>query len=259
MKKSTLSAAGLFLFQGAAVFAQTPAPRDGELRVICSNGIKGAIKMLLPDFERASHQHVAIEYGASAVLKRTIEGGEAFDVAILTSAVIGGLAKEGKIASGFSTIAKANLAVGIRAGAAKSNISTPDAIKRRLLAAKSITYTKEGASTPAIERMLRQLGIADEVNAKTAFQTASDRAEESVAEGENELVLAPLSEIATVRGMEVLGLFPKEFQDPIVMSAGVSANPANPESAKALVRFLTSAAAASAIKASGMEMAAGGR
>lgn len=255
MRKSTLSAAAFFLFQSAAVFAQGPA----ELHVICSNGIKGAIKMLIPEYERASHQHVAIEYGASAVLKRTIEGGEAFDVAILTSAVIGGLAAEGKIAPGSSVIAKANLAVGMRAGAAKSNISTPDAIKRRLLAAKSITYTKEGASTAAIQKMLKKLGIADEVNAKTVFQTASDRAEESVAAGENELVMAPLSEIITVRGIEVLGLFPKEFQDPIVMSAGVSANAANAESARALVRFLTSAAAASAIKASGMEMAAGGR
>jgi molybdate transport system substrate-binding protein len=259
MRKSILGAAAFFLFQGAAVFAQAPAARDAGLHVICSNGIKGAIKMLLPEYERASHQHVAIEYGASAVLKRTIEGGEAFDVAILTSAVIGALTTEGKIAPGSSVIAKSNLAVGIRAGAAKSNISTPDAIKRRLLAAKSITYTKEGASTAAIEHMLKQLGIADEVNAKTVFQTASDRAEESVAEGENELVMAPLSEIATVRGIEVLGLFPREFQDPIVMSAGVSANAANAESANALVRFLTSAASASAIKASGMEMAAGGR
>jgi molybdate transport system substrate-binding protein len=166
------------------------------------------------------------------------------------------LTKDGKVAAGSRVLAKANLAVGMRAGAAKSDISTPAAIKRRLLAAKSITYTKEGASTPAIANMLKQLGIADQIDAKTVFQTASDRAEESVAEGENELVLAPLSEIKTVPGIDVLGLFPKEFQEPIVMAAGVSANAANAESAKALLRFLTSAAAAPAIKASGMEMAA---
>jgi molybdate transport system substrate-binding protein len=124
-----------------------------------------------------------------------------------------------------------------------------------LLEAKSITYTKEGASTAAINKMLKQLGIADQINAKTVFQTVSDRAEESVAQGENELVLAPLSEIITVQGIQVLGLFPKEFQDPLVMSAGISANTANAESAKALIKFLSSPAAASAIKASGMEMA----
>jgi molybdate transport system substrate-binding protein len=178
-------------------------------------------------------------------------------LAILTQAVIADLTKEGKIAPGSRVLAKANLAVGMRAGAAKTDISTAAAIKRRLLAAKSITYTKEGASTASINNMLKQLGIADQINAKTVFQTASDRAEESVAQGENELVLAPLSEIKTVPGIDVLGLFPREFQDPIVMSAGVSANAANADSAKALIRFLTSAAAAPAMKTSGMEIAAG--
>jgi molybdate transport system substrate-binding protein len=198
---------------------------------------------------------VAIQYGASAVLKRTIESGEVFDLAILTPGVIAELTKEGKVASGSTVLAKSNLAVGIRAGAAKVDISTPDAIKRRLLAAKSVTYAKEGAATSAINDMLQHLGIADQVNAKTVFQPPSGKAEESVAEGENELVLAPLSEIVTVHGIETLGLFPKEFQVPLIMSAALSAKPANGEAAEALVKFLTSSAAASAIKASGMEMA----
>ncbi len=256
---AAMHAAAILLFQGVAVSAQGPAVQPVELHVICSNGIKGAIKMILPEYERTSHQQVAIEYGASAVLRRTIEGGEAFDLAILTPAVIAALTKEGKLAPGSRRVAKSNLAVGMRAGAARTDISTPDAIKRRLLAAKSVTYTKEGASTAAINNLLTRLGIADEINAKTVFQTASDRAEESVAEGENELVMAPLSEIVTVRGIEVLGLFPRVFQDPLVMSAGVSANTTNVKSATALIKFLTSATAASAIKANGMEIAAGAR
>jgi molybdate transport system substrate-binding protein len=244
---------------GTVLWAQSAAVQHPVLHLICSNGIKGAIGKLLPEYERSSRQHVVVEFGASAVLRRTIEGGAAFDLAILTSAVIDALTQEGKIVPGSTAIAKSNLAVGIRAGAAKTDIGTPTAIQRRLLAAKSITYTKEGASTAAIDNMLKKLGIAEEINAKTVFQTESDRAEESVAKGENELVLAPLSEIVTVPGIEVLGLFPKEFQAPIVMSAGVSAHSANAESARALVKFLSSAAAASAIKASGMEMAAGGK
>ncbi len=240
--------AALLLLQGVAALAQSP-----ELHLICSNGIKGAIGRLLPEYERKSHQHVSVEYGASAVLKRTIEGGEAFDLAILTPIVINELTKAGNIAPGSVVIARSNLAVGVRTGTAKTDISTPDAMKRRLLAAKSITYTKEGASTAAINKMLKELGIADQINSKTVFQTVSDKAEQGVAEGENELVLAPLSEIVTVPGIEVLGLFPKDFQDPIVMSAGLSAHPAHAESAKALIQFLSSAAAAPAIKASGME------
>jgi molybdate transport system substrate-binding protein len=247
------------IIAGAVLSVQSAPAQTAELRVICSNGIKGAIEKLLPEYERTSHQHVAIQYGASAVLKRTIESGDAFDLAILTPAVIDELTKEGKLASGATVIAKSNLAVGMRAGAAKADISTPDAIKRRLLEAKSITYTKEGASTAAINDMLQHLGIADQINAKTAFQTVTGRAEESVAEGENELVFAPLSEIITVKGIEVLGLFPKEFQKPVIMSAGLSAKAENPDAAKALVKFLTSSAAAPAIKSSGMEMASGKR
>ncbi len=258
MKKSIFAASATAGIAVMILFAQTAGAQQAELRVISSNGIKGALDKLLPEYEKTSHQHVAIQWGGTAALKRTIEGGGAqFDLAILTPAAIDDLTRQGKIVGASTALAKANLAVGIRAGSAKADIGTPDAIKRRLLAAKSITYSKEGAATPAIADMVNQLGIADQLKAKTVFQVVSGRAQESVAEGENELVLAPLSEIVTVKGIEVLGLFPKEFQKPLIMSAGVSAQAANPEAAKALVKFLTSKAAGPAIKASGMEMAAG--
>jgi molybdate transport system substrate-binding protein len=254
-KPSKLARLAMPVIAGIAMLAQSAAAQQGELRVICSNGIKAAVEMLLPDFERTSHQHVAIQYGPSAVLKRSIEGGAEFDLVILTPVVIDDLTKQGKL--GASTVlATSNLAVGIHAGAPKTDISTPDAMKRRLLAAKTITYTKEGAANGAISDMIQRLGITGEITAKTVLQTVSGRAEDTVAEGENELVMAPLSEIVTVKGIEVLGLWPKEFQKPLVMSASVSVKAANPGAANALVRFLTSPAAVPAIKATGMEMAA---
>jgi molybdate transport system substrate-binding protein len=257
VKKSIFTASAVPVIAGMILFVQTAAAQQAELRVISSNGIKGALDKLLPEYEKTSHQRVTIQYGGTAGLKRDIEGGAQFDLAILTPVAIDDLTRQGKIAGASTAIAKANLAVGIRTGSPKADISTPDAIKRRLLAAKSITYSKEGAATPAIAEMVSQLGIADQLKAKTVFQEVSGRAQESVAEGENELVLAPLSEIVGVKGIEVLGLFPKEFQKPLIMSAGVGAKPANPEAAHALIKFLTSPGAAQAIKASGMEMAKG--
>jgi len=255
LRKSSFATSAMCIVAGTALLAQSAAAQQGELRVICSNGIKAAVEMLLPEFERTSHQHVAVQYGPSAVLKRSIEGGAEFDLVILTPVVIDDLTKQGKL--GESTVlATSNLAVGIRSGAPKTDISTPDAMKRRLLAAKSITYTKEGAANGAINDMIQRLGITAEITAKTVLQTVSGRAEDAVAEGENELVMAPLSEIVTVKGIEVLGLWPKEFQKPLVMSASVNLKAANPEAAKALVKFLTSPAAVPAIKATGMEMAA---
>jgi molybdate transport system substrate-binding protein len=242
-------AAGLVL-----LFAPQTRAGDAEIRIICSNGIKGAMDKLVPQYEHTSGRHIAIQYGASAVLKRTIEGGEAFDLTILTPGTIDDLIKEGKVAAGTRTdIASASLGAGVRAGSPKTDISTPDGIKRRLLAAKSITYAKEGAATPAINNMLDHLGIAADLKSKIVFQTVSGRAEEAVASGENEIVFGPVSEIIPVHGVEVLGLFPAEFQSPLVMSAGLSANGGNGEAAKALIKFLTSPAAAPAIKASGME------
>lgn len=251
MKRSGFAAAAV-----AAMFLAMPAlaAEKGPLRVICSNGIKGAVDKLKADAERAIGRPIAIQFGASAVLKRTIESGEAFDLAILTPGVIGELAKSGRIAAGSEKdLAKANLGIGIKSGAPKVDISTPDGIKKRLLAAKSVTYAKEGAANAAIESMLAKLGIADQVNAKTVFQTAGGKAEEMVASGENELVFAPVSELVTVPGVDVLGLFPEKFQNPLIMTAGLSSKAANADAAKAFVKYLTSSAAVPAIKASGME------
>lgn len=229
-------------------------PAGAEIRIICSNGIKGAMDKLIPQYEQKSGRHIAIQYGASAVLKRTIEGGEPFDLAILTPGIVDNLIQEGKIAAGTHTdIATASLAAGIRAGTPKADISTPEAMKRRLLAAKSITYAKEGAATGAINKMFEQLGIAEQLKPKLALQTVSGKAEETVAAGENEIVFGPVSEIIPVSGVEVLGLLPKEFQSPLVMTAGLGAKAQDREGAEALVKFLTSSAAAGAIKASGME------
>lgn len=239
------------------IFATVAYPADNQIRVICSNGIKGAMDKLVPQYERASGRHITIQYNASAVLKRTIEGGQAFDVAILTPAVIEDLIKDGKIAAGSRMdIATAKLGAGVRAGSPKADIGTVDALKRRLLAAKSITYTKEGAATAAFNKMIDQLGIASQLKPKIVLQAESGKAEESVAKGENELVFAPVSEIIPVAGIEVLGLFPPEFQSPLVMSAGLSAKNENRTAAEAFIKFLTSPAAEPAIKASGMERAA---
>ena len=230
-------------------------PAGAEIRIICSNGIKGAMDKLVPEYEHMSGRHIAIQYGASAVLKRTIEGGEPFDLAILTPAVVEDLVKDGKIAAGTGTdVARADLAAGIRAGARKTDISTPEAMKRRLLAAKSITFAKEGAATAAINKMIDRLGIAEQLKSKLVLQTAAGgKAEETVAAGENEIVFAPVSEIIPVKGIEVLGLFPREFQVPLIMTAALGANAQDVEGARAFVKFLTSPAAAGAIKASGME------
>lgn len=231
-------------------FAQNPT-----IRVLCSNGIRAAVEQLMPDAEKAIGRKISIEFSASTALKKEIDGGAAFDLTILTPGIVDDLAKAGKVVAGSqTTLASSDIGLGMKAGSPKIDISTPDKIKARLLAAKSVTWTDGGAASGATMDMLKALGIADQMKAKgqIVLQKTPGTPALSVASGQNELMVGPISEIGTVKGVEVLGLFPKEFQKPVVMTAGIGAQAKDVAGAKALVAFLTSAKAAPAMKAAGM-------
>src|SRR3954453_20380741 len=141
MRNFVLSASIAFL----ASFA---AAQNSDLRVLISNGVKGATNELLPTAEAALKCRAVTQYNASAVLKDKIAAGEPFDVAILTTGVIDDLVKQGKIVAGSVVpVTRIGIGVGVRAGAAKPDISPPDALKRALLQTKSLTYNPNGASS----------------------------------------------------------------------------------------------------------------
>jgi molybdate transport system substrate-binding protein len=243
--------AGAMTFTAQGSFAQS-----GQIRVLCSNGIRAAVQQLMPAAEKAIGRKVVVEFSASTYLKKEIDAGEPFDVVIVTPGIIDDLAKSRILAAGSKTdIASSDLAVGIKAGSAKADVSTPDGMKKRLLAAKTLTWTDGGASAPEVLAMFRALGIAEQMKPKSVLQKTPGRPAESIAEGENELMFAPISEIQTVKGVEVLGKFPREFQKPVVMTAGIAAHAKDAEGARKLVAYLSSAEAIPALKASGMEPA----
>ncbi len=232
------------------------AAESGQVRVLCSNGIRAAVEQLKPEAEKATGRKLSIEFSASTVLKKEIDAGAAFDLAILTPGIVDDLAKGGKIVAGSQTnLASADIGVGIKAGSAKADVSTQEGMKKRLLAAKSLTWTDGGAASAATLAMFKGLGIEDQLKSKIVLQKTPGRPAESIAEGENELMFAPISEIQTVKGVELLGVFPKEYQKPVIMTAGIGTQAKDAEGAKALVKFLTSARSVSAIKAAGMKPA----
>jgi len=236
-----------------AFTAQRSFAQSGQIRLLCSNGIRAAVLQLMPAAEKAIGRKVVIGFSTSTLLKKKIDAGEAFDLVILTPGIIDDLAKSGTLAPGSKTdIASSDLAVGIKAGSAKADVSTPDGMKKRLLAAKTLTWTDGGASALAVSAMFQALGIADQMKVKSVLQKTPGRPAESVADGENELMFAPISEIQTVKGVEVLGKFPREFQKPVVMTAGIAAYAKDAEGARKLIAYLTSAEAVLALRASGM-------
>ena len=238
----------------AAIAATTAVAQAADVRVLASNGIRAVVEDVRPQAERAIGRPLAIEFDSSSALRQKIEAGEAFDVAILTSDVLDELTKEGKIAGGSSAgIARSGIGVGIRAGAPKPDIRTAAALKQTLLKAKSITFAQDGASRAYIVKMLDNFGISENVKSKIIPEQGSTRAAARVADGSAEIILTLVSEILPAPGVELVGPLPAEAQNYVSMSAGVGAKAANPDAAKALIKFLTGPGIAPTLKAKGME------
>jgi molybdate transport system substrate-binding protein len=234
-----------------AIVAPLWAADDTGLTVLCSNGIKAAVEELAPRFERDSHMKVTVKYDLAANLKRRIEGGEAFDVAIVTPAATDDLIKQGKIAANSRTmIARSDLAVEMRAGARKPDLSTVDALKNALLSAKMVAFAKEGASGVLFQQVITKLGIADKV--KTMPTTTGEAVSAAVVDGTAEFGVLPVSEIIPVKGAAVAGTFPGETRSFIEMVGGVNAASAHAADARKLVEFLVSAQAMPVLKKTGM-------
>ena len=216
--------------------------------------MQGALQEIAPQCEREIGHSLAVEFNTTAALKPRIEGGEAFDLTILTSDAIDALIKEGKVAPGSrASIARAGIGVGIRKGAARPDVSTSEALKKTLLSAKSITYAQAGASRPTIDKMLAEMGIGDALKAKTLLLPGAEETTEAVASGKAELLVTLISEIQSAKGMELAGPLPKEFQTYITFAVGASPKANDSATAKAAVQCLTGAKAAGAYKAKGME------
>jgi len=224
------------------------------LRVYSTIGVQAALEELAPKFERASGHELAISWGSAAMLVERIQGGETTDLLGLTRQGIDTLAREGKVATGSDvTLASSGIALAVKKGAPTPDIATPEAFKRTLLGAKSITYTKQGASGVYFAGLIDRLGIADQLKPKIKLVTSADEVGEAVASGAAEFGALPVSEILPIRGAQLGGTFPTDLQTHIVMVAGVSASTRRASAARDLIKSLTAPAALPVIKAKGME------
>ena len=236
----------------AALFAAGAAVQAADLRVLASNGIKAAVEALEPQLEKASGSTLSIEFSTAATLRDRIEKGEPFDVAILTDDAMDALVRAGKVSPALTRLARVGIGVGYRKGASRPEVGTGAAIKQSLLNAKTIAYTGNGASRPAIDRMIGRLGIAKEMQAKSHL-TAAGSAPASVAKGESDLVLTLISEILPEPGVELAGPLPPDFQTYLGFSAGPSTSSASHAGAARLIAFLHGSPAAATYRAKGME------
>jgi molybdate transport system substrate-binding protein len=250
MEVRSLAAA---MLGAVAALAVTPAGA-ADIRVLASNGVKATLEELAPAFERQTGNKVVVEYGLAAVLKRQIEGGAPYDLAILTSAGIDDLAKQGKVDAGSrAAIARSGVGIGIKKGAPRSDISTPDALKQTLLAAKSISWAKEGQSGIYFAGLLERMGIAEQMKPKIVPAAQGSEVGKLVVEGKAQYGVILVNELMAVPGVEVLGPLPEALQSYTAFSAGVASGSKSAKAAQELIRFLTSPSSAAVFKAKGQQ------
>jgi len=228
------------------------APR--ALKVLSTVGVQGLLEELAPEFERATGHKVAITFNVVKLFKEQILAGADFDVGFFSDAVTDDLIKAGKIAADTRTnIGRSGVGFAVRAGAAKPDIGTVDALKRTLLAAQSIVYPKDGISGVYFAEIVKNLGIDEAMKPKTILDTSGGLVGGRVASGEAQYAVQLVSELTPVRGCDVVGPIPQELQRYVVLTAGVSANAKSADAAKALLAFVTAPAAVAVMKAKGLD------
>jgi molybdate transport system substrate-binding protein len=233
-----------------------------ELKVLSAIGMQSVLEDLGPKFERATGHKLSISFATAGAAVKRAQGGEAADVVIATRQGIDGLVKNGKAAAdNVTALASAGISVAIQKGAPKPDISSPDSLKRTLLAAKSISYVDPasgGASGIHFAKVLDHLGIANEMKSKTVFPNPQTPAEVGalVANAEAEIGVHIIVELISVSGIDIVGPLPGNLQNTIVFAAAVMASAKDAEASKALVNFLRTPEAVAVTKAKGMEPAA---
>jgi len=251
MRSYSVTAAAIGL---AIMLASGGRASAAEIKVISSNAVKTVLEELGPQFEKSTEHKLVITFGAAVPLKGRIEKGEAFDLAILTTAAIDDLIKQGKLAAATrADLARSGAGVAVKKGAPRPDISTTEAFKRALLDAKSIAYVEQGGTGIYLKTLLARLGIADELKAKTKLLPPENPAAHAIANGEAEIGMTQISEILPYAGADLVGPLPPDIQLYTVFSAAVGAGAKQPDTAKALIRFLTAPAAAAVFKIKGLD------
>lgn len=238
----------------AVALAAAPCALAADIKVFASNGVRAALEELSPGFAGESGNKVDVTFGVAEVLRRRIESGEAFDVAILTRVGIDDLVRAGKVAgNGLTAIARSGVGIGIRKGAPRADIGTADALMRTMLAATSVSWAKEGTSGAHFASVLQRVGIAGRMKSKEILVDSGADVGKLLAQGQVQYGALLVNELMRLPGVELLGPLPPDLQSYVEFTAGVASASASRDAAEALVRFLTAPPARAVFKAKGQD------
>lgn len=224
-----------------------------EIKVMATAAFRPAYLELVPAFEKQTGHKVTTIWGGTVDVTRRIGGGEVVDLVIMPQTNLDKLSADGKLVAGSRVdVAKSGIGVAVRSGQLKPDVSSAQAVKKAVLAAKSVAYSS-GPSGFYLADLFKKMGIADEIKSKVTQTPPGVQVGEVLARGDAELGFQQVSELVHVKGIEYLGPLPADIQHVTVFSAGLHASAKEPDAAKALVKFLTAPDAAPVIRKTGME------
>src|SRR6478672_8292031 len=240
----------------AFAFVCATGAQAAEVKILTAGAMKAVVLELVPQFEKETGHKAVVDNDTAGGLAKRIEGGEAFDAVVVTPGVIDDLGKKGKVvAATRANVARVGVGVVVKEGAPLPDISSVDAFKRALIAAKSVAYidpASGGSSGIYLMGLFDKLGIAAEIKPKAKLKKGGYVAE-LIASGEAELGLHQISEILSVKGVKLVGPLPAEIQNYTSYAAAVTTNAKQSDAAQALIKLLTGSSADSVLKVRGME------
>jgi molybdate transport system substrate-binding protein len=248
-----MRALGLAAALGLTVWA---APSQAaEVKILTAGAMKEVVLAVVPAFEKETGHKATVSNDTAGGLAKRIEGGEAFDLVVITPGAAKELAAKGKVAGNGTPVARVGVGVVVKEGAPLPDISTVEAFKTTLKAAKTVAYidpASGGSSGIYLASLFEKLGIAGDITPKAKLKKGGYVAE-LIANGEAELGLHQISEILPVKGVKLVGPLPAEIQNYTTYAAAISANAAQPAAAQAMLKLLGGAEADAVLKARGME------
>ena len=226
---------------------------EDVVRVLSTLALMGAVRSLAGRYQAAGGARIDADFAPTLGLLDRLRAGETADVVILTKQALDELAAHGDVvAASCVDLARSFVGIAVRSGAARPDIATEAALRATLLGARSIAYSRIGASGILFAQLIERLGIAPEVNARARI-IPSGLTAELLAGGEADLAVQQISELKQVRGVEVVGPIPRDLQTPAVFSAGRWAASAKVAQADALLKYLASPEVAPTLRESGLE------
>ncbi|MGB6807334.1 MAG: molybdate ABC transporter substrate-binding protein [Pseudolabrys sp.] len=248
---SRLAAIAVFLI------AQAGLVKAAEVKVFSTIGVQAALEELAPKFEQATGSKLNITWATAAILVKRVQAGETADLMVLTKQSLDALTKDNKATAGADAIfASSGMAVVVKKGAPKPDISTPDAFKQALINAKTIAYSDPaagGASGVYFAKLLERMGIADQMKAKTRHPPPSGNSANLIVAGEADLAIQQEPEVMSVAGIDMVGPLPADLNNITAYAAGIGAGSQQADAATALIRFLHSPEAQAVFKAKGLK------